>query len=63
MPGLLCAVCVLESEGEDGAALFHGVFAFSVIGEGGVYGVEGGGGGKVGFRSCVSMSASKDEII
>lgn len=32
VPALLCAVAVLEGEGEDGTAFLDGVFALSVVG-------------------------------
>jgi hypothetical protein len=53
VPGFLGTRGVFEGEGEDGAAFFDCVFALGFGGEGGVYGVEGGGGGEV---CCVLVS-------
>ena len=47
MPALGLPLCVLQRDGEDGFALFDCIFSLGGVGfEGGVYGVEGGGGGK-----------------
>lgn len=45
MPVFLLPVGVLEREGEDGAALFDGVFTLFVVLKGVGEQVEGGGGG------------------
>lgn len=55
VPGFLGAGLVLEGEGEDGTARFDGVGAFGGGGEGGVYGIEGGGRREVG---CEAMSVN-----
>jgi hypothetical protein len=52
VPGFLGARGVFEGEGEDGAAFFDCVGAFGGGGEGGVYGVEGDGGGEVCWGVC-----------
>jgi hypothetical protein len=47
VPGGCFAAGVFEGEGEDGAALFDGGFFLRGVGlKGGVYEVEGGGGGE-----------------
>lgn len=47
---------ILQREGEDGAALFDGIFTFGVVGERGGDEVEGGGGGP-GVCEGVSVAA------
>jgi hypothetical protein len=54
VPGFLGAGAVFEGESEDGTAFFDGVFALGRGGEGGIYGVEGSGGGELGCGCCVS---------
>ena len=51
VPACRLAGAVLQCEGEDGVALLDGVFALGRVGcEGGLDGVEGGGGGERGCR-------------
>lgn len=48
MPALGLAGLVLEGEGEDGAGALDGLLGLGLVGESGLDGVKGLGGGKVG---------------
>ena len=57
MPALSLPLCILECDREDGFPLLDGVFSLGGVGfQGGVDGVEGGGGGE-----CFYMKREEEE--